>query len=354
MAMERRIGNCERMKARLCRIKRSESEMDTPNQPLAPLTSTIVNSAGVQRIAVAADLSEQITAGGFFWLDLVDGEESARLEFLKQLGVASEDVAWLQRFGQTGRMSIRQQSLRAVTWLSESSGTLREVHVLGSQRWILTMWTGDVTALDLVRQHMAESGKELETSPYLAAAILLQLLLATLDETISAMDARLDNIEDLIAKDTDSLDLAGLRKQLSQRQPTWTRFERYSNSVGLAIVGIEGLPGMDARAAAELNDYADQVEDVQHRFRDRIQWASDAMHNFAAGLAQRQSQQISRLTVVSLIFLPITFLTGFFGMNFSWMIKVLGGGAAFVALGILLPAIVVGLTVLWLRRRRLL
>lgn len=77
-------------------------------------------------------------------------------------------------------------------------------------------------------------------------------------------------------------------------------------------------------------------------------------YNYGARLAQRQSEQISRLTLVSLIFLPITFLTGFFGMNFSWMISVLGSAAAFVALGILLPALSVVLTVLWLKRRRLL
>ena len=328
--------------------------MAMPNQPLAPLTVTAVGSAGVKRIAIAADLSEPITAGKFFWLDLVGGEESARLVFLEQLGLDSEDTAWLQRFGQTGRMSIRQHRLRAVTWLADSSGALTEVHVLGTERWIVTLWNGDVAGLDLARQHFAGGCSQLEESPYLAAAILLQLLLATLDETISAMDARLYKIEEQMAKDPDSLKLADLRKPLSRRQPTWARFERYSSSVRLAIVGIEAVPGMDARGAAELNDYADQVEDVEHRFRERIQWAWDAMHNYAEGLAQRQGQQISRLTVISLIFLPITFLTGFFGMNFNWMINVLGSAPAFVALGILLPVMSVTLTVLWLRHRRLL
>jgi Mg2+ and Co2+ transporter CorA len=78
------------------------------------------------------------------------------------------------------------------------------------------------------------------------------------------------------------------------------------------------------------------------------------MHNYAAELGQRQGQQISRLTVVSLIFLPITFLTGFFGMNFDWMVARLGSSAAFGALGILLPAMSATITILWLKHRRLL
>jgi Mg2+ and Co2+ transporter CorA len=334
--------------------KRSESDMAAPNQSVTRMTATIVDSAGVQPIAVATDLRERLTAGKFFWLDLVGGDESARLEFINQLGLESEDIAWLWRFEQAGRMSIRQHRLRAVTWLSDSTGTLAEVHLLGSRRWILTTWSGDVAALDMERQHFAEGASEFEKSPYLASGILLQLLLATLDEAISAMDARLYDIEEQLAKDSDSLDLAEVHKRLSQRQPTWARFERYSSSVRSAVVGVEDVPGIDARGAAELNDYADQVEDVEHRFRERIQWGSDAMHNYGARLAQRQSEQISRLTLVALIFLPITFLTGFFGMNFNWMISVLGSAPVFVALGILLPALSVVLTVLWLKRRRLL
>jgi magnesium transporter len=328
--------------------------MATSDQSLLPLTALIVDSAGVRRVAVAADLRQRIATGKFMWLDLVGGDEAARLEFLNELALESEDIAWVQRFGQTGRMTLRRRGLRAVTWLAEATGTLMEVHVLGSKRWILTMWNGDVAALDLARLRFAEGEYELEKSPYLGAAILLQFLLATLDEAITAMDARLYEMEEQLEKDPESLALAELRKRLSRRQPMWARFERYSSSVQLAIVGVEAVPGIDARAAAELNDYADQVEDVERRFHERIEWGSDAIQNHSAALARRQGQQINRLTVVALIFLPLTFITGFFGMNFQWMINRAGSGAAFVALGIVLPAISTALSIVWLKRRRLL
>jgi hypothetical protein len=68
---------------------------------------------------------------------------------------------------------------------------------------------------------------------------------------------------------------------------------------------------------------------------------------------QRQGDQINRLTLVSLIFFPLTFITGFYGMNFGWMNDVIGSGPAFVALGVALPAVSVVVTVAWLRRRGL-
>jgi Mg2+ and Co2+ transporter CorA len=56
---------------------------------------------------------------------------------------------------------------------------------------------------------------------------------------------------------------------------------------------------------------------------------------------------------VSIIFLPLTFITGFFGMNFGWMTQMIGSADAFVLLGLILPTLCVALALAWLRRSRL-
>ncbi|MGH9252153.1 MAG: CorA family divalent cation transporter [Acidimicrobiales bacterium] len=68
----------------------------------------------------------------------------------------------------------------------------------------------------------------------------------------------------------------------------------------------------------------------------------------------RQSTVISeRLTLVAVVWLPLTVSTSFFGMNFGWLTTRIGSAAAFVMLGIVLPLALVMVSLIgarWLTR----
>jgi len=214
----------------------------------------------------------------------------------------------------------------------------------------VTVWNGDPAALDEARRHFVDRAAELEKNHFYAAAIVLQLLLATLDHMITMLDKRLQAVREQLHRAPDTLDFATLTSRLRRLQSRWADFDRYSSAVRSAIVGIEAVPGMDPQGAAELNDYVEQVEDTEHRLHDRSGWASTILQDHAAAVAKRQADQINRLTLVSIIFLPLTFITGFFGMNFGWMTQSIGSADAFVLLGVILPTLCVALALVWLRR----
>ncbi len=330
------------------------AEPASPAHPEAPLAVSIVDEEGIRPLAGAGEMRRRLAAGKFFWLDVSGGREGPeRAALLAALGLDEAETAWAGRFEQTGRMVIGRQTLRAVTWVAGGVARLQEIHVLCTQQWILTVWNGEASILDELREHFAERAAELAKCPYHAAGILLQLLLGTLQQAISELDGRLQEIRGQLDQAPGAVDFATLAGRLQKLHAAWSNFDRYASAVRMAIIGVEALPGIDPRAAAELNDYADQVEDAERRLHERSLWGSDIIQDYATAIAQRQGEQINRLTIVSVIFLPITFLTGFFGMNFDWLTKALGSPHAFILLGILLPALCVAATIVWFRRRGL-
>jgi Mg2+ and Co2+ transporter CorA len=188
-----------------------EPAVSTPvmaTRPGSVLMVTIVTADGVRSAATPADLREIVAAGKFFWIDIVGGDEGTRTPFVSELGFEELDVAWVQRFGQTGRMVIARQRLRVVTWLSERLGRgFTEIHILASRKCILTLWDGDASVLDEIREHYAERAVELEKSPLEAVAILLQLLLGTLHNAISEIDAQIQAVRTQIRQEPGSIDL---------------------------------------------------------------------------------------------------------------------------------------------------
>ncbi len=77
------------------------------------------------------------------------------------------------------------------------------------------------------------------------------------------------------------------------------------------------------------------------------------MQDYTAASTRQQGEQISRLTILSMIFLPLTALTGFFGMNFGWMANEIGSLTSFLTMGVILPVAGIVVTIVWLRKRGL-
>ena len=69
-------------------------------------------------------------------------------------------------------------------------------------------------------------------------------------------------------------------------------------------------------------------------------------------VANQQNEVAKQLTIIATIFLPLSFLTGFFGQNFSFLIEHIGGVGAFWLLGIGTEVATLGLMLAFFKWRR--
>ncbi len=58
------------------------------------------------------------------------------------------------------------------------------------------------------------------------------------------------------------------------------------------------------------------------------------MDVYLSTVSNRLNSVMKQLTIIATIFLPLTFITGFFGQNFDWMTGNIGSFPVFVGLSI--------------------
>jgi magnesium transporter len=75
------------------------------------------------------------------------------------------------------------------------------------------------------------------------------------------------------------------------------------------------------------------------------------MDVYLSTVSNRLNDVMKKLTVIATIFLPLAWLTGFFGQNFGFMVRHVGSWEAFLFLGVATELVLV-LVMLYLFRRR--
>jgi magnesium transporter len=117
-----------------------------------------------------------------------------------------------------------------------------------------------------------------------------------------------------------SLRLTTMRRQLGPQRGI---FERISEEIGQ----VDGLE-------ADSERYFERIYEQLNRAVDGIDAASDSLTKL---IDLRLNETMYWLTVVATIFLPLTFMTGFFGMNFGWLVDRIDTPAAFAIFGVAAP-----------------
>jgi len=100
----------------------------------------------------------------------------------------------------------------------------------------------------------------------------------------------------------------------------------------------------------DVYDHMVRLQEISEGLRDLV---SGALDTYLSVVNNRMNDVMKTLTVITTLFMPLSFLTGFFGMNFFQAVIPLDAWTGKVVFGIVLAGIVaipVGMY-LWMRRR---
>jgi magnesium transporter len=81
----------------------------------------------------------------------------------------------------------------------------------------------------------------------------------------------------------------------------------------------------------DIYDHLLRISDLIDTYRDLL---TSSMDVYLSTVSNRLNSVMKQLTVMATVFLPLTFITGFFGQNFGWMVGHIASGWTFLAFGI--------------------
>jgi magnesium transporter len=262
--------------------------------------------------------------GEFFWLDLhapSDDEVDTLGELLGIPALAVEDT---KEFGQ--RPKIDTYGGRAlIVFYGADGDDLVEVHVHVSGDEVVTVRRAPCAHLNAARERATKGAARTEQD------VVYRVLDALASSLRRLVDHRVEEVERLEDQAFERPATAE-RRRMSELRSELFRLEQVvvpqRDMLARGGDALERLPGLEREVARHpFRDVHDDLVLTANQIaylRELLAEAVNVLLNQMAG----------RLTTVATIFLPLTFATGFFGMNFGWMIRHIDSFAAFAVLGI--------------------
>ena len=253
------------------------------------------------------------------WIDIqsISSEEISHLEERFNLHpLALEDIINLNqrpKIEDYGEYSFIV--LHSIHFLKPNSLRIREIHLFFNEKYLISIHQHNDSAVDNLWQRNA-------TSDHCILKNGIDFLLHILcDQIVDSSFPVLDGISQEIAKLESSLwkdqgrnlveniilikrSLLRMRRTLSPQRDIFQYLSRYDSNF----------------ISERIRFYFRDVYDHLTRIHESIELERDLLGNlldaYFSIVSQKTNETVKKLTLVSFIFLPLTFLTGFFGMNF--------------------------------------
>jgi len=296
-------------------------------------------------------VAQLVEASEPFWLDIENPTDEVIDQLAALLGLPPLAVEDSKQFGQRAKLQVYENGAMLVGFgLDEQLREPVEVHCYYTTGFLITLRRAASPALDALRR-ASPAHPPPGSDPIRALHPVISSLYTQFSALALSLDQRLDTLEQRVLREADDQELAeitSIRHHASVLRRTVTPGRDLAARMPL----IMSLPGTTSETQLYAEDISDELQQVVAALA-AIGERCVALLALHASLASKHLAVVNRrLAAVATIFLPISFLAGFFGQNFSVLTgSIEKGWPAFLILGVGLSVACVGVTVFVLSRR---
>jgi magnesium transporter len=314
------------------------------------LASHLIDARGtVEPNVDPKGVESRLRDGVFLWLD-IDNPSEADFQLLENVfKLHPLPLKDSRKFGQRPKIEEYDDFTFLVVFGAVDDPDNRagmapvEVHCFYSPRWLITVHHGECPVFDELRNQSHRHLQRYEEGLGILYLVVDDLVDSFLPQ-LSELDDEIDQLEDTILTDPQPSALQqaiGIKRQLVQLRKI---VHPQRDMFAALLSGRYELPGMTEEHERYFRDVYDHLIRVAEQLDDYRDLASGTTDLYQSTVGNKMNLTMKQLGWVATFFLPLTFLTGFFGQNFrilisayivpGWTFWVLGIGldlAAFVA-----------------------
>lgn len=277
-------------------------------------------------------IEQLLAANEFFWLKLHGCSTDQIAEMGHKFGLHPLAIEDSQEFGQRPKLDDYETTALLVFYGVDPDGTPVEVHLHVSGQWMITIHEDHHEIFQYAEQRI---GKEPPKTEEEAIYRVIDALTDSFFPVLDGVDERIDELMDAMLeqpRQDQREELFHLRRKLIELRRIATPQRDILARGGDVLGRLPGLEADDARDwFRDVYDHLVRISELIDSYRDLL---SGALDLYLSTVSNRLNAISTQLTIVATIFLPLTFVTGFFGQNFGTLVRHINTPAAFWGYGV--------------------